>query len=536
MDLIINDNLSIFQEFGITDDFVHEAYSNPDCTERLLNNVSLYIKSFKSIDKKKVLLLICTQVNNGNELFVFSYWVPDEYQINKVNLVDFLELFANQFGLKIKIGNDEGYFLRISQKLISGKLTNPFSLVNIQAPEQLPCKCFLFTSESQIGKLNSISFYYSFALNTGKYLFWLNSVPTIKMNVKFGWYDFVRNNFIDLLQPNGQTKIKIQKQINTEHLKPDSNKSLTTIEVPVIYKNQFTHVLNQINNLNDDEKILFSLSLESPKCLFCQSTNISKEHIFPIWLRPYLKETTFRGTNFSNFGDETLNSIFESATTKGKKESSHGYTTKLVCVDCNTGWLSLLENEIKGILIDGGKLINSISERIDPIKANKLSRWLIIKALLLSNKLSSNIHKIKTSVFEDLKAGKINNGFLVEATTTENSKFNFHVGKGLLYQELLKLDKIPIAKGKQMTSNFFSCSIQLNHLLFRVSFLDFGTAVFFNRETILKKTFILFPLGTIVPHRRIENDENYWTNMVHNNLEIDLFAINGILLVEKKNP
>lgn len=529
MKLFLGDSFDLFKEFDISVDDVKLTYSNPDHLESLSNNVRLYLKSFSNSDDKRTLLLVGTQIRDDTEIFAFSYWVPKEYKELRSNLIDILDLFANQFGLRIKIGSSEGFLLRHSEKFISGNIEDPNSLVKILAPDQIPCQYFLFTSQNLIGNLNRVSVYYAFALNTGKYTFWVNSTPTVTMEVKSGWYEFVKNNFVEFVQPHGKTKIRIEKQKNTDNLEPDRSESMVSIEIPAIYKNPFKHILTQINKLKNDEKIIFKISFDSPRCLFCQSDNISKEHIFPIWIRPFLKETTFDGLRFSNFGDETLKRVLASSTTDGKKESSHGYTTKLVCEDCNNTWLSQLENKVKNILVNENQLIHSIPEDIPVKDAKFLSLWLITKALLLSNKMYSNIHLIKKQIFEDLKGKKINAGFLVEATTAVKPRFNFIIGKGLLNDGRIKLKKIAKEPGKQMAANLLTCSIQLNHLLFRVSYIL--TDIPLVRETSLKETQILFPYRAVIQHRLIKNRDKLWQKTIDDDLELHLFA-HTLLLVE----
>lgn len=530
MTLILGDSFNIFREYLISEKEIFSTYNNPERLESLDNNVRLYLKSFNNKDNKRLLLLIGTQLIKNEEILAFSYWIPSEYNLQESSLLNILEIFTNQFGFKIRIGEKEAYLIRYSERFISGKIINPNSLIKVLTPEQIPCEYFIFTSENLIGTLNKVSIYYAFAINKGKYFFWVNSFPTIKLEIKSGWYDFVKNNFVDFIQPNGQTKIKINKQKTTENLEKDKNNKMAIIEVPSIYKNQFTYITKQINKLKNNEKIIFSISLESPKCLFCPSVDTSKEHIFPKWLRPYLKETAFEGTQFSKFGDESLKKVMGSATSQGKKESSHGYTVKIVCNNCNNTWMSQLESEVKPIITNGNKLIDKIPNNISRKDAEIISLWLIVKSLLLSNKTFTNIHLIKKQVFENLKNRKIDSGFLVEYISAINPKFNFYIGKGLLHDNLIRLRKISLEKGKEMTTNFFTCCIQLNHLLFRISYLE--PSLPFRRETALRQTLKLFPYGEKSDHRAINNDNMIWEKIVNDGIELHLFGM-GLLLVEQ---
>jgi hypothetical protein len=249
-----------------------------------------------------------------------------------------------------------------------------------------------------------------------------------------------------------------------------------------------------------------------------------------VWLRPFVDETTLEGTQFSKFGDESLESVMNSSTTLGKKESSHGFTAKLVCTECNNTWMSKLENEVKSILIKDNKLLDSIPNNISKNDSDILSCWLIVKALLFSNKIFSNIHMFKKSVFENIKNRNIDSGFLIEMTSAFKPKFDFFVGKGLLHDNLIRLKKIQMEHGKEMVANFFTCSIQLNHLLFRISYLE--PDVPFKREVTLKKTMTLFPFGNQTINNENKEEDKIWEKVVSDDLELYLFGM-GLMLVEK---
>jgi len=534
MNLIIADYFfNIFEKYQMTENDVLSSYNKPDRFEILENNVRLYLKYFDSSDIKRRALLVGTQLNNKDENLVFSFWVPREYCTGNGNLTDVLEIFSNQFGLRIKIGNKEGFFIRYSERLISGKIKNAFDIIKILAPDQIPCECFGFTSENVIGALNKVSVFYAFAINSGKYHFWLYSYPTVKFEIKSGWYEYVKNNFLEYIQPSGLTKIEIQKQKFTEKLEPDSNINMTNIDVPEIYKNRFNYITKQINDLKNNEKIVFKISFDFPKCLFCQSNNLGKEHIIPKWIIPYLEKTIFEPIEYSDFGDETFESIMESPLTLGKKESSHGFTAHdLVCVSCNNTWMSKLENEVKSILINENKLIKCIPNHISQEESKTLSVWLIVKALLLSNKMHSNSHLIPQRIFSNLMNRNIGEGFLVESSSADAAKVDFHLGKGILHKNLIKTKKISIDRAIEMTSNFFTCSIQLNHLLFRISYLE--PTLPFDRITVLKETFKLYPFNCeTTKHFKIEDDDKFCKNFAEKGLELLLFD-EGLILVEKE--
>ena len=334
-------------------------------------------------------------------------------------------------------------------------------------------------------------------------------------------------NIVDYVEPSGKTQIKTIKQKFTDKLEPDKANSKTKIQVPSNYENQFRYIIDSINKLKNQEKILLKISFSSPRCLFCNSPQTSKEHIFPKWLRPYLPETNLEGTQFMRLGDESFKNMMDSSLTAGKQESSKGYTTNLVCTNCNNTWMSKLENQVKQILLKNNKLIESIPTEISKLDASILSQWLILKALLLSNKVASNIHELPGKIFSDLKDGNLDKGFIVEFSKAENYKLDFTIIKGSQNDKLFTLKKLPLNIAKEMANNLFICCIHLGNLMFRVSYLD--NKIPLKRVATLFNTFTIFPLDGQIAHQEFRNSNELMQTLIDSNFEIYLFSY-GLLL------
>lgn len=82
------------------------------------------------------------------------------------------------------------------------------------------------------------------------------------------------------------------------------------------------------------------------KCIFCGSSKrLTKEHILPKWLRKYLPVNDHRSRH--------VVSSLDGVGKRGKLErpgTMFSQTLRIVCADCNNGWMSLLQQKAKPIL------------------------------------------------------------------------------------------------------------------------------------------------------------------------------------------
>lgn len=106
------------------------------------------------------------------------------------------------------------------------------------------------------------------------------------------------------------------------------------LEIPKRYWKPFTRINQIVSKLNINEKIMVIPKFENNKCVFCGSENTNREHLFAVWMRKYFQETTFSSTLHVRAPEEDLLNSLNSGLSKGS-ESSCGYTTHEVCVECN---------------------------------------------------------------------------------------------------------------------------------------------------------------------------------------------------------
>ncbi|MBB3591740.1 hypothetical protein FHX08_002084 [Rhizobium sp. BK529] len=108
-------------------------------------------------------------------------------------------------------------------------------------------------------------------------------------------------------------------------------------------------------------------------CIFCGSAPLSKEHIWADWLREYIPRTYAKTNHNVNI---VSGSAFES--TKGKVNrpgDPHSQRLRVVCQQCNNGWMSEIQNRVKPNL---SKLIIGESADLEPADRELLATWAVM--------------------------------------------------------------------------------------------------------------------------------------------------------------
>jgi hypothetical protein len=83
------------------------------------------------------------------------------------------------------------------------------------------------------------------------------------------------------------------------------------------------------------------------KCIFCGQTGLTKEHIWPDWLRDYIP----RQIQKSHFKSAVFHRTHTEERTYAKPGDPHSHRLRIVCKPCNTGWMSRPQDTTKSILI-----------------------------------------------------------------------------------------------------------------------------------------------------------------------------------------
>lgn len=517
----------------VTESIVLDTCKNPTKKENLENNITLFLKEFDN--NHLTHLLVATQNVNNEELFAFSYWIPKQLLSIDISLIDILEIFANSFGCKVKIAENEAYFFRKTRKSIQGKLESPDQIMEILGSVHIPSQSYLFFKENVDNNINWVDCYCCFAINNNKYLIWLYNIETNNIKVKPEWYIYL-TEIRDILNPFGTTGLTIlsgKKEKSGGLISYRENTKLTDtemeLEIPKYYFKTFTRINEIVSELNGNEKIAIIPKFENNKCVFCGSENTNREHLFAVWMRKYFLEKTFSSNLHSRLPEENLLNSLNSGLSKGS-ESSYGYTTHKVCVECNGTWMSQLEEKVKSILTNDSTTLNNTISSLDlnEYNSNQLALWVTVKAILLS--IKNNLTPVlPRNTMEDLKRGAMTNGFLVEIAECETYDLNFIANKGVsALGSLLRLKVMDKVIANDLTKDFFMVSIQIGNFLFRVSYFDETKGL--KREACIRPTAILYPYGYKMPYLKIDNEQERWEE-VEGKLKLYIFNI-GLSLTD----
>jgi hypothetical protein len=87
------------------------------------------------------------------------------------------------------------------------------------------------------------------------------------------------------------------------------------------------------------------------RCIFCEGTRLTKEHVWPNWLGNYLSRDapyTLHTTSFGKIADGNVTHGIR--IDKRRTGDPKSRKLRIVCRDCNNGWMSRLQTECKSFL------------------------------------------------------------------------------------------------------------------------------------------------------------------------------------------
>lgn len=108
-------------------------------------------------------------------------------------------------------------------------------------------------------------------------------------------------------------------------------------------------------------------------CIFCGGTPVTREHLWPDWLR--------REAAITDSFDHRIEQESDGVETRDVEFSKPPFNqvVKAVCGPCNNGWMSTIEANTKPIVQD---LIYARGRTLDREEQRKLATWAFLKACL----------------------------------------------------------------------------------------------------------------------------------------------------------
>lgn len=342
-----------------------------------------------------------------------------------------------------------------------------------------------------------------------------------------------------LLDEDESTTIEIRKA--SRFIKRNSSAETISekelIRIPTLIVEKLLGVLDAIL-LN--EVVLIKISrLESRSCLFCGSTqSLTKEHVFPDWLSDFLPQTglnegfyAFENSNSNESTDKPLLSDENNSSwvnlTDGRCIPSHNYTLKLVCAQCNNGWMSALEGSAKSMLED---LILSEKPNLNfsQEESEVLALWSYKTALVISRASQHSFtNTLPEYFYHKAMQSSIPYGIWVEISSTPSISLNYTIaGKGapLIPKKAFDISRKEFNLALQ---DFFLIGFKIGHLVFRVSFLPPNSPI--QRQQILQRVNVIHPYGFVPSFFAMEELKQ----QAEPNLELLTFC-STLSLVDKK--
>jgi hypothetical protein len=132
------------------------------------------------------------------------------------------------------------------------------------------------------------------------------------------------------------------------------------------------------------------INLKPPgKCIFCERFgNMSKEHIWPEWAAELFKlnPSPVHEEFHMRFTEKTK--LVDKPKVVNRQGSVATKKMRVVCEDCNNGWMSELEDSIKPILTP---LILGNPSTIDQSQQELVARWIGVKVLVSEQNNQSDV-------------------------------------------------------------------------------------------------------------------------------------------------
>lgn len=232
------------------------------------------------------------------------------------------------------------------------------------------------------------------------------------------------------------------------------------------------------------------------RCIFCSSSPLTREHIYPQWSFGLfgVPETSFNPSTLAillrmdGYGNEEMEHTQKISSNRETRYQD--FTIKAVCKQCNEGWMSEIEQSVKRIFekLLGGATIQAIGAE----DAYQLSLWAIYKSILLAKTLQVK-YEFDNTLLAILSQKIIPEGFIVEFVDLPDKHFNFSIStiEGLS-PSVISRDEMNMAE-----DNSFLSVLHFGNYGFRVTFLRSSISV--QRYQMIDQLLLLYPYHGKMP-------------------------------------
>lgn len=114
-------------------------------------------------------------------------------------------------------------------------------------------------------------------------------------------------------------------------------------------------------------------------CIFCDLPGkLSKEHFWPEWLAPHIRELRPNGY-ISEWHESTGKGPTKLVKRSEKQGSVINKRFRVVCIKCNNGWMSKLEESVKPILLS---MLCGSAPNLTGEELHRLAVWISLKSMV----------------------------------------------------------------------------------------------------------------------------------------------------------
>lgn len=248
-----------------------------------------------------------------------------------------------------------------------------------------------------------------------------------------------------------------------------------------------------------------------PSCIFCNSNDSSKEHLWGAWWQDYYPP---KQADRLQRGTHTITTRSDSDVykrTKGQFSNVGApisHTTKVVCEECNTGWMSIIESDMKEAF---HSLYIENNDIVSPDFAVAIKKWMFLKFCLLDRSYSAQdvlipSNTINASLLPPILNNKRTTRWLeFEKGTTIPSSYRFYITRSTNeHFKIGSFNHIPMPLFQELNTSEPSVSLFDTCMFFNGHFIGVVT-----NHPILKEHLSNILLKKINPEPFIEvNDSN----------------------------